>query len=158
MGKDRIFEELGETLGRTAKMIGEKADDLVELQKFYSRSAGEKRQIKKSLEDLGDLIYHRHVKGETMDLEVEELCDKITGHKVMLARYEEEIARRKGYKICPACGRSIDRAASYCSYCGAHCEEDSDCSEAEDEFTDETDKTGEETQEKADETKESEQE
>ena len=39
MGKDRIFEELGETLGRTAKMIGEKADDLVELQKFYSRSA-----------------------------------------------------------------------------------------------------------------------
>ena len=155
MGKDRIFEELGETLGRTAKMIGEKADDLVELQKFYSRSAGEKRQIKKSLEDLGDLIYHRHVKGETMDLEVEELCDKITGHKVMLARYEEEIARRKGCKICPACGRSID---SYCSYCGAHCEEDSDCSEAEDEFTDETDKTGEETQEKADETKESEQE
>lgn len=124
MGKDGIFGDLGETISRTAKVIGEKADDLLELQKLSGRAAGERRQVQRKMEALGDLIYHRHVDGVQMDLEVSDLCDEITKRKMMLARYEEEIAKRKGHKVCPACGQVIRSDSAFCSYCGARSEQE----------------------------------
>ena len=50
MGKDGIFGDLGETISRTAKVIGEKADDLLELQKLSGRAAGERRQVQRKME------------------------------------------------------------------------------------------------------------
>ena len=37
MGTDRIFEELGDTISRTAKAISEKADGFLEIQKMNSK-------------------------------------------------------------------------------------------------------------------------
>lgn len=122
MGTDRIFEELGETITKTAKVIGEKADDFLEIQKVNGRVSSEKRQIERNLEKLGALVYQRYVDGEQMDLELSEVCDEITQHKMMKARYEERLAELKGQKICSACGKSLTKDAAYCSYCGAPCE------------------------------------
>ena len=63
MGTDRIFEELGDTISRTAKAISEKADGFLEIQKMNSKVNAQKRQIGKSLEKLGALVYQRYVDG-----------------------------------------------------------------------------------------------
>lgn len=129
MGTDKMFEELGETISRTAKAIGEKADEWMELQKMGSRASGERRQIAKEMERLGGVLYQRYVDGEQMDLELSEVCDEITRHKMILARYEEKIAELKGKKVCSACGKPVGKEAAYCSCCGASCGEAEDKTE-----------------------------
>ena len=126
MGTDRIFEELGDTISRTAKAISEKADGFLEIQKMNSKVNAQKRQIGKSLEKLGALVYQRYVDGEQMDLELSGICDEVTQHKMAKAEYEEELARLQGKKVCPACGKTLHKDAAYCSYCGAPCKKEAD--------------------------------
>ena len=121
MGKDRIFEDLGETISKTAKVISEKADDFLEIQKVNSKISAQKREIDRALEKLGTLVYQRHVDGEPMDLELGEVCEEVTRHKMLKAQYEERLAQLRGKKICPACGRPLEKDAAYCSSCGAPC-------------------------------------
>lgn len=122
MGTDRIFEELGETISKTAKAISEKADDFLEIQKVNGKVNAQRRQIEKALEKLGAVVYQRYVDGEQMDLELSEICDEVTRHKMEKAQYEERLAKLQGKKICPACGKPLHQDAAYCSYCGAPCE------------------------------------
>ncbi|MGI6069939.1 MAG: zinc ribbon domain-containing protein [Blautia sp.] len=123
MGND-FLGELGETITKTAKEIGEKADVFFESQKLQNKAASEKRMIEKNLSDLGNLVYKRYVDGETMDEELSAVCEEITQHQTVIAKYREEIARLKGRKICGGCGESIDRDSAFCPKCGTPCPPD----------------------------------
>lgn len=122
MGND-FFGDLGETLSKTAKGIGEKADVFFETQKLMNKSAAERRLMEKTLNDLGNLVYRRFVDGEEYDIELAELCEKVTKHQTVLAGYKEEIAQLKGHKICGDCGASIDKDCAFCPKCGTPCPE-----------------------------------
>ena len=130
MGRD-IWYNLGETISKTAKDIGEKADIFIEAQKLQSRAGSEKRMVEKCLRDLGNIVYRRFVDGEIMDEELEAVCQEITRRQTVITGYKEEYARLKGRKICPGCGESIDRSAAYCPKCGAVCWEDEEPEETE---------------------------
>lgn len=112
---------LGETLSKTAKDLGSKADMFIETQKLRSKITTEERMVDKCMADLGRIIYKRHIDGEALDMELSEVCEEITRHKVQIARQNDKIAKMKGQKVCPACGASIDREAAFCMQCGAPC-------------------------------------
>lgn len=120
MGND-FLGELGETITKTAKEIGEKADVFFESQKLQNKAAAEKRMIEKNLADLGNLVYKRFVDGEPMDEELSAVCEEINQHQTIIAKYREEIARLKGRKLCGGCGESIDLDAAFCPKCGTPC-------------------------------------
>ncbi len=122
MGND-FFGDLGETLSKTAKGIGEKADIFFETQKLMNKSAAERRLMEKTLNDLGNLVYRRFVDGEEYDAELGGLCEEITAHQTVLAGYKEEIAQLRGHKICGDCGASISRDCAFCPKCGTPCPE-----------------------------------
>lgn len=116
-----FFDGLGETLTRTAKEIGERAEQIYEAQKLRNKISGEERIVDKVMIDMGNLIYRRYESGEELDGELLVLCEEIRQHMNKISEYKGAAADMKGQKICLSCGKSIDKEVSYCPYCGTAC-------------------------------------
>lgn len=116
-----FFDELGETITRTAKELGERAEMLYETQRIRNKLSGEDRIIDKIMADLGNLIYKRYSNGEAVDEELGALCEEIDQHMRKIAEYKEAMANLKGQKICPACQKAVDKEVAFCPFCGAAC-------------------------------------
>lgn len=120
MGTD-FFDGLGETLTRTAKELGERAEQIYEVQKIRNKISGEERMVDKILIDMGNLVYKKFESGEETDPELAVLCEEVTQHIRRIKVYKNQAADMKGQKICVSCGKSIDKDVSYCPYCGTAC-------------------------------------
>lgn len=121
MGKSDFFDGLGETITKTAKELGERAEQIYEAQKIRNRISGEERIIDKVMADIGNLIYKRFTNGEALDSEVSVLCEEIQQHVQKIKEYRGAAADIKGQKLCPACEKAVDKEVSFCPYCGAEC-------------------------------------
>lgn len=117
MGED-FFEGLRQTLTETAEAVGKKTEDLVEIQKLRSKLRCAQRDVEQEYKKIGGMIYHRFITGEVMDEELAQMCENIMELKNQAARYQEELANRKGQNICPACGSSNPKDAAFCMHCG----------------------------------------
>lgn len=130
-----FFAELGETITKTAKDIGSKADGFFESQKIRTKIMSEQRMIDKSLADMGNIIYQKYVDGGAIDEELLPLCEDITQRKVAIAKFREDVAKMKGQKVCAACGATVPSDAAFCMQCGAPCksepEEECNCKKEE---------------------------
>lgn len=138
-----FFDGLSETITRTAKELSERAEIIYETQKIRNRISTEERIMDKVFADLGNLIYKRYSSGEPMDEELSVLCEEVKQHEARINRYKDELAKRKGEKVCPDCGKSVSQEVSFCPYCGAPCpdmpkEEDEASQEQEQEPVEET--------------------
>lgn len=120
MGTD-FFDELGETLSRTAREFGERAESLYETQKLRTKIAGEERAITKAMAELGKSLYRSYRNGRDLTEEQRAWCEQIDQHKEVIERFKAEMAGRKGKKICPSCGETVDLSVSFCPHCGAAC-------------------------------------
>lgn len=136
MGTD-FFDELGETLTRTARELGERAEQIYETQKIRNKISGEERIVDKLMADMGNLLYRRYKAGETLDGEFVTFCEEIDQHFLKIKEYKENAADLKGKKICPSCGKAVDKEVSFCPYCGTACP-DPETEDAKEE-SDETD-------------------
>lgn len=116
-----FFDELGVTIAKTAKGLGEKAEVLYETQRLRGRIAGEERLIGKIKEDLGNILYQHYLDGDTLPDEQRILCEQIEQHKVCIEEYKKKMANYKKKKICPSCKRHVEQSVSFCPYCGAAC-------------------------------------
>ena len=52
---------------------------------------------------------------------VEQTLKEIEQHLDIIDGYKDAAAEMKGRKICPACGKAVDRSVSFCPYCGSVC-------------------------------------
>lgn len=120
MGND-FFDELGVKLTKTAKDLGEKAEQIYEAQKLRNKIASEERVIDKVKADIGNILYKRYVNGEALDDDLVILCQRIDEHLGLVAKYKEDLADMRGRKICPSCQEAISKTASFCPNCGAAC-------------------------------------
>lgn len=118
MGDD-FFNNLRQTLSETAEAVGKKTEELVEVQKLRNRIRTAQRQAEQDYRKLGHMVLERFVEGEVMDLELSEVCDHLIQLRTQISGLEEELARKKGQSICPACGKANPTTAAYCMYCGA---------------------------------------
>lgn len=120
MGTD-FFDDLGETLSRTARELGERAESLYETQKLRGKISSEERAVSRLMADLGKTLYRMYLKGGELTEEQLALCGQIDRHKDIISRYKAEVAGKKGKKICPCCGESVDKYVAFCPFCGAAC-------------------------------------
>lgn len=121
---DDFFADFGETLHQAAKEFSAKTDSFFESQKIRNRIAGEQKKIDICLKDIGNIIYKKYVDGEPMHEDVAALCEQITGHKVSVAKLKESMAKKKGEKVCAACGASMPKEAQFCMKCGEACKDE----------------------------------
>lgn len=120
MGSD-FLNGLGETITKTAKELGEKAESFYGVQKLRSKIASEKNLQEKALVELGKQVYSRYQAGEELDEILQALCRSIQKHDKAIEKYQDELSKTKGEKLCPDCGKAVAREAAYCPYCGAPC-------------------------------------
>lgn len=120
MGTD-FFDGLGETLTRTARELGERAEQIYETQRIRNKISAEERIVDKLMADMGNLLYRRYKSGETVDGELSTFCEEIDQHFLKIKEYKSEAADLRGKKICPSCGKAVDKEVSFCPYCGAAC-------------------------------------
>lgn len=120
MGAD-FFDGLGETITRTAKEIGERAEQVYEAQKIRNKISAEERAVSGVMEEIGKIIYKRHCAGEALDGELSGFCEIIDSHILKIKEFKASAADKKGRKICPACEKAVDKSVSFCPYCGTPC-------------------------------------
>lgn len=94
MGKD-FFDELGETIARTAKGFGERAGQVYEIQKLRGSLSTEERMVNKIKADMGNIIYRRYCHGEELDQDLIRLCQEIDQHMERVTECKDSIAALK---------------------------------------------------------------
>lgn len=114
-----FFEDLGNTLKKTAETVEKKTNDFISVQKLRSRISSCERKTERNFRDLGEIVFGRFVDGECMDGETAAICDEILELQKELALYREQLAARRGLCICPACGAHVPKEAAFCMHCGA---------------------------------------
>lgn len=116
---DIKFDELGRTISNAAENVGRKTELFLEIQKMKSRLHSAQRAVEKSCRELGELIYRRYDEGEKMDSEVSLICEDIDQMKEVMEELQEELAAKKGKRICPVCQAEIAKESVYCMRCGS---------------------------------------
>ena len=114
-----FFEDLGNTLKKTAETVEKKTNDFIGMQKLRSRISACERKTERNFRDLGEIIFRRFVDGESMDGVIANICDEVLELQKELAVYRERLAAKRGLTICPACGAHVPRDAAFCMRCGA---------------------------------------
>ena len=120
MARD-FFDELSDTITRTTKDLGKKAGQLYETQKIRSKISSEEQIVQKLKADIGNVIFEKYKEGAELDEALKGFCEEIQQHLDIIAGYRDSAAELKGQKICPACGRQVDRSVSFCPFCGSVC-------------------------------------
>ncbi|MDD5804035.1 MAG: zinc ribbon domain-containing protein [Clostridia bacterium] len=120
MARD-FFDELSDTITRTTKDLGKKAGQLYETQKIKSKISSEEQMVRKLQADIGNVIFEKYKEGAEVEEGLLGLCEEIQQHMDIIAGYQDMAARLKGQKICPACGKSVDRSVAFCPFCGSVC-------------------------------------
>lgn len=116
-----FWDGLSDSIAKTARGIGEKAEFLYETQKLRSRISGEERVIQKIKTDLGNIIYQLYLQGQELSEEQRVLCEQIEQHENCIERYKKKMSNMKKKKICPSCKRALDITVAFCPYCGVAC-------------------------------------
>ena len=120
MAKD-FFDELSDTITRTTKDLSKKAGQIYETQKIRSKISSEEQMIQKLKADIGNVIYEKYKDGAEVEEGLKGFCEEIQQHMHIIAGYKDAAAELKGQKICPACGKSVDRSVAFCPFCGSPC-------------------------------------
>ena len=120
MARD-FFDELSDTITRTTKDLGKKAGQLYEAQKIRSKISSEEQMVQKLKADIGNVIFEKYKEGAEVEEALKGFCEEIEQHLDIIDGYKDAAAEMKGRKICPACGKSVDRSVSFCPYCGSVC-------------------------------------
>jgi RNA polymerase subunit RPABC4/transcription elongation factor Spt4 len=115
---NKFFDDLGETLSRTAREFGERAESFYEKQKLRNQIILEERAAEKTFTDLGKAIYKRYSAGEEFDSKIEDLCKRIDQYYQKVEELKNTVAGKDGKKVCPSCGKTIDSDSLFCPACG----------------------------------------
>ena len=122
MAKD-FFGNLGQALSKTAKELSGRAEDVYETQRLKNKISAEERQIDKIMADLGKIVYQRYKEEVRGDDAQKALCEQIDQRMEQIEQLRTDINELKirTRRICPSCGKEVEKNAAFCKFCGAAC-------------------------------------
>lgn len=119
-----FFENLGKSLSRTADKVAKKTDEFLTIQKLKGKISTLERKTEDTFLKIGEAVYQREEEGQSFDQEITDLCKEIVSLRAAILVCRDEIAAKRGNKICPTCGAHIPREARFCMQCGGVMPED----------------------------------
>lgn len=114
-----FFGNLGRRISETAQKTADKTSTFVEVQKLNVQSVTEQREIEKACQSIGELICQEVKEGFEVSPEVKVLVDAVAEHEATIEDIKVTVARLKGKKLCPSCGKPVELDDLFCSKCGA---------------------------------------
>ena len=133
-----FFDKLGEI----TKNVGDKTNDMIEINKLNSKIKTERTAIETVKAELGALYWAKFEAGTQLDDDAAALCAKMKGSFEAIAGFEAEIKRIKEENekkpepasaaaapaasapvaegtFCPSCGAKSASGAKFCPECGS---------------------------------------
>ncbi len=107
-----LFDKVSKTVSDT----GQKAKDLADIAGINNKISGNKRQIKKLFEQLGEAYYNEH--SENPESTFEDFIDDIDDLQEQIDVWDDQIQQLKGYVKCPECGEFVEKDETECPNCG----------------------------------------
>ena len=86
-----FFDDIMGKLNKTAGTVGEKVDEVVEVQKTKAKIRTLEQSNKKDLKNLGVIIYEKYKNEEMVDQEFVELCEEIEKREKEIKEFEQEL-------------------------------------------------------------------
>ena len=116
-----FFDKLSETLTNASKDISQKAKDVAGVAKLTMDSHTKEDQVQKMYAQIGKLYFEAHKDDESAAYEqMSQIKETLT----VIEDMKKELMELKGAKICPRCGKEIDKEDTYCKSCGAKLEDE----------------------------------
>jgi archaellum component FlaC len=92
-----FFNNVGKKLGKTAKTITSKSEELVEITKINLSLGSEEDKVKKLLVEMGNELYVRFTNGESFDESLDGKCNQIKAIQENIETLKERVKNLKGH-------------------------------------------------------------
>ena len=115
-----FFGAIGKFFARAAVGAADKTSSMMEKSKINSQITGERKEIDKLCQQIGESVLERAAAGEIQLSERENLLmEEINVHQDRIREYRKVMAGLRNMKICPACESLIAIDVAFCPKCGA---------------------------------------
>ena len=113
-----VLDDLINSAKNLVDIAGKKTDNVVEVSKLKYQCVQMSAELKSLYEKLGNAVYTM-VKSDFSNKELmDSLIEEIDSLKERIDQVNQEIAKRKNIRVCPACGSRNEKDACYCNKCG----------------------------------------
>ena len=115
-----FFGAIGKFFARAAVGAADKTSSMIEKSKINSQITGERKEIEKLCQQIGESVLERAAAGEIQLSERENLLmEEINVHQDRIREFRKVMAGLRNMKICPACESLIAIDVAFCPKCGA---------------------------------------
>ena len=119
------FDKLGKKASEAYKITADKTGKLAKETKIKFKMGDLKSQINDIYEEIGKIVYEKHVKKEEISMsEVEEQCTKIDVITDEIEDLQKQTLELRDKKLCTNCFKEIEKNAKFCPSCGAEQQEE----------------------------------
>ena len=120
-----FFDKLGKKASEAYKITADKTGKLAKETKIKFKMGDLKSQINDIYEEIGKIVYEKHVKKEEISMsEVEEQCTKIDVITDEIEDLQKQTLELRDKKLCTNCFKEIEKNAKFCPSCGAEQQEE----------------------------------
>ena len=115
-----IFDKIGNMASETYKFTTEKTSKLAKEAKIKMKINENKSKIDDIYEEIGKLIYQKHVREEDINIEddIKDYCKKIDNLSEKIEDSRVELLNLKDKKQCQKCYKEIEIEDRFCPNCG----------------------------------------
>ena len=120
-----FFDKLGKKASEAYRVTADKTGKIAKETKLKIKMGDLKSKINEIYEEIGKIVYEKHVKKEEIDIE-KDLIEQCTNIDVMSDEIEallKECLELKDKKQCTKCFTEIEKDAKFCPHCGMKQEE-----------------------------------
>lgn len=110
------------------KQVVEKTNGFMSVAKIKFAISEEKSKIKDVYTEIGKTVYDNYTKGDYVEEDIREFCEKIDKHSEELMALQKRAEEMSGTAKCPKCGENNKKDSVFCSKCGTPMRE-TDCDE-----------------------------
>ena len=116
-----FFDKLGKKASEAYKITADKTGKIAKEAKLRMKMAELKSEISDIYEDIGKIVYEKHIREEEYDIskELEEHCTKIDMLSDEIESHLRECLQLKDRKQCPNCYIEIEKSMKFCPECGS---------------------------------------
>lgn len=120
--KDKVTEiskKAGKVATDTYNTVADKSGKLFEEAKGRLSISEMERDIEKTYETIGFMLYEMYKNGEEVGKDFVKECKKIDKYNKDIAQLNKKILFNKGLRVCKECEEIIPTGATFCPNCGA---------------------------------------
>lgn len=115
-----FLNKLKNVANKTYKSASQKTGELAKEAKIKMKLNENKAKIKDLYEEIGKIIYQKHVHGEEVKIkeDLDTYCSQIDEISKEQEKLQEELLTLKNKRICENCYTEIELNVKYCPHCG----------------------------------------